>query len=164
MAIGIAVTVLAAVSSCDLHEQKINSTALQQEIADRLEDAGQKPESVHCSEDLRGEVGHSVRCEVVLTPTNSIEPIVRVTKVDGAKVTYEVTPALSRMQLQRQVGDVLGARTGVAVHSVSCESGIEGVVGNQKHCSVRGRDGQYGAVVTVTDVDGLSMGVSVTRE
>ena len=42
---------------------------LQKDISERLEKAGQKPESVTCKDDLEGEVGKTTRCEVALSPT-----------------------------------------------------------------------------------------------
>ena len=74
---------------------------LQNDITDRLTEAEQTPQSVTCAEDLVGEVGKTTRCEVVLSETNAIEPIVKATKVEGTTVDYEMTPALSQDQLQR---------------------------------------------------------------
>ena len=70
--------------------------ALQKDITDRLAKAGEKPESVTCSEDLVGEVGKTTRCEVVMGPTNSFEPVVTVTGVDGSTINYDMTPAVSK--------------------------------------------------------------------
>ena len=77
---------------------------LEKDITNRLTEAKQTPQSVTCAEDLVGEVGKTTRCEVVLSETNAIEPIVKATKVEGTTVDYEMTPALSQDQLQDQVG------------------------------------------------------------
>jgi hypothetical protein len=160
IAAALAVPVL---SSCDLHSSTIRATALEQDITDRLARVGKKPESVRCAADLTDEIGQSTRCEVVLSPTNAIEPIARVTKVDGSKVTYELTPALSQPQLQQQVADLFAARNSAGVKSVSCDSGIEGVTGNKARCVVDSDGGTVDTVVTVTRVDGLEMDFSLDR-
>ena len=56
---------------------------LENDIANRLTEAKQTPQSVTCAEDLVGEVGKTTRCEVVLSETNAIEPIVTVTEGRG---------------------------------------------------------------------------------
>ena len=76
---------------------------LQKEISQRLEKAGQKPQSVDCKDDLTGVVGKSVTCEVALSDTNVFEPVVTVTKVDGSTVSYDMAPAVSKEQLQKAV-------------------------------------------------------------
>ena len=53
-----------------------------------------RPEAAvgHLWNNLTGEVGKTVPCEVVvITDDNSIEPIVKVTKVEGTTVSYEMT-------------------------------------------------------------------------
>jgi Domain of unknown function (DUF4333) len=74
----------------------VSGSALQEDIAQRLADAGDKPESVTCKQDLIGQVGTTAHCEVVVSATNSFEPIVTVTAVDGAAIDYAMTPAVSR--------------------------------------------------------------------
>ena len=81
---------------------RVSRTALQEDIAHRLADAGEKPESVTCKQDLVGEVGATARCDVVVSATNSFEPIVTVTAVDGSAVDYEMMPAVSRRQLEER--------------------------------------------------------------
>ena len=76
----------------------VNSADLQNDIAAQLASAGEQPQEVTCRADLVGEVGHTSRCDVVMSPTNSFQPIVTVTAVDGATIDYEMTPALSREQ------------------------------------------------------------------
>ena len=133
---------------------------LEKDIADRLTQANQTPQSVTCAEDLVGEVGNTTRCEVVLSETNAIEPIVKATKVDGTTVDYEMTPALSQVQLQNQVG-MLMTQNQTPVETVSCESGLEGVVGNEVRCTVEGGGETTETVVSVTEVDGLMMNFQI---
>ena len=129
---------------------------LEKDITDRLTQADQPPQSVTCAEDLVGEVGKTTRCEVVLSETNAIEPIVKTTKVDGTTVDYEMTPALSQDQLQKQVG-MLMTQNGTPAETVTCEGGLEGVVGNEVRCSVEGGGETTETVVQVTEVNELVM-------
>ena len=114
-----------ALSGCSLNGGALNvpavsSRALQEDISRRLADAGEKPESVICRQDLVGEVGATVRCVVVVSTTNSFEPIVTVVAVDGAAIDYSLTPAVSRQQLQDVVSRLVVASGVVNVGAVSC--------------------------------------------
>ena len=126
--LGALAIVCAVLSGCTF-SAGVNSTptvakdALQKDIADRLTKAGEQPESVTCSEDLAGEVGKTTRCEVVMSPTNSFEPVVTVTGVDGSTINYEMTPALSKDQLENAVSRLVADAEGAQVDSASCESG-----------------------------------------
>ena len=137
--------------------------ALQKDIADRLTKAGEQPESVTCSEDLAGEVGKTTRCEVVMSPTNSFEPVVTVTGVDGSTINYEMTPALSKDQLENAVSRLVADAEGAQVDSASCESGLEGEVGVVASCDtpafctiVTGAD-TTSFTLTVTTVEGSTI-------
>ena len=81
----------------------VGKDALQTDIADRLAKAGEQPQSVTCKDDLVGEVGKTARCEVVISPTNSFEPVITVTGVDGSTINYEMSPPLSKEQLEKAV-------------------------------------------------------------
>ncbi len=138
----------------------VGKADVQKDITDRLTKAGQTPQSVNCSEDLVGEVGKTTRCEVVLSETNAIEPIVKTTKVEGTTVSYEMTPALNQDQLQRQVG-MLMKQNGMAVDTVTCTGGLEGVVGKETRCTVQGGGDTTEASVKVTEVNGLLMNFQI---
>jgi Domain of unknown function (DUF4333) len=133
-ALGAVITAGALVSGCSVNlgadgKPTVSKGSLQTDIADRLTAAGEQPESVTCKEDLVGEVGKTARCEVVMSPTNSFEPVVTVTRVDGTTVDYEMTPAVSKEQLEQAMSRLVTAAAGVQVDSVSCESGLQGNVG-----------------------------------
>jgi hypothetical protein len=159
-----AVAVCAAISGCSFSFHTgggapvVAKADLQKDITDRLKQAGETPQSVTCSEDLVGEVDKSTRCEVVLSETNAIEPIVKVTKVEGQTVNYNMTPALSKEQLQNQVANLLNTDS---ADTISCEGGLEGVVGNETSCTVKGSGGTSETVVTVTEVNGLLMNIRI---
>lgn len=130
---------------------------LQKDISERLEKVGQKPDSVTCKDDLEGEVGKTTRCEVVLTATNTFEPIVTVTKVEGTTVSYDMTPAVSKDQLEKSVSKLVSDAAGVTVDSVICNSGLEGKKGAEAHCDVTAGGVTLQRTVDVTKVDGLLM-------
>lgn len=130
---------------------------LQNDISERLAKAGEKPKSVTCKDDLQGEVGKTTKCEVVLSDTNSFEPIVTVTKVEGTTVSYDMTPAISKEQLQTAVSNLVADASGEKVDSVICESGLEGKKGSEAHCDVTAGGLTLKRTVDVTKVDGLMM-------
>ena len=134
---------------------------LQKDISERLEKAGQKPTSVQCKDDLKGEVGKSVTCEVALTDTNVFEPVVTVTKVDGSTVSYDMAPAVSKEQLEKAVARLLSESSGAPVDSVTCDSGLEGKKGAEAQCDVTAGGLTLKRTVDVTKVDGLLMNFTV---
>jgi hypothetical protein len=142
--------------------------ALQTDIASRLAKAGEQPQSVTCEEDLVGEVGRTARCEVVMSPTNSFEPVITVTGVDGGNINYEMSPAVSKEQLEKAVSRLVGGPARQPVTSVSCESGLEGKVGATAHCEVDAGGAKLRRTVEVNSVEGLMMNFDVvpvlTRE
>ena len=140
---------------------RVAKRALQEDIAQRLAVAGEKPESVTCNQDLIGEVGIMVRCEVVISPSNRFEPIITVTGVDGAAIDYDMTPAVSRSQLEEVVARLVTDAGTVDVKAVSCETGIEGTVGAVAHCDVDAGSVRSRRTVEVSGVNGLMMKLQV---
>ncbi|HEX2213406.1 MAG TPA: DUF4333 domain-containing protein [Mycobacterium sp.] len=134
----------------------VSRDALQREITDRLASAGEAPHEVTCKEDLVGEVGMTARCEVVLSPANSFEPVITVTKADGSTIDYEMTPAVSKEQLEKAVSR-LAAGPGVTIQQVTCETGLDGKVGAVAHCDVEAGDVTVRRTVKVDNVEGLMM-------
>ncbi|MBX7433167.1 DUF4333 domain-containing protein [Mycobacterium sp. Y57] len=135
----------------------VASGDLQSDIAKRLSDAGVQPQSVNCAGDLVGEVGQTARCEVVIGPTNSFEPIVLVTAVDGATIDYQMTPALSKGQLERAVSRLLADREELAAAAVACPAGLVGRTGAQTRCDVTVDGATVRRTAEVTEVEGLMM-------
>jgi Domain of unknown function (DUF4333) len=154
----------AALSGCSFNVStgvSVSKTDLEKDISQRLEKVGQKPQTVTCKDDLKGEVGKSTRCEVVLSSTNSFEPIVTVTKVEGTTVSYDMTPAVSKTQLDKSVASLISQASGVTVDSVNCEGGLDGKLGAETHCDVTGNGVTSRRTVAVTKVDGLMMNFDV---
>ena len=139
----------------------VSKDALQKEITNRLAKAGEQPQSVTCKEDLIGEVGKTARCDVVMSPTNSFEPVVTVTGVDGSTINYEMTPALSKDQLEKAVSRLVADAEEAQVDSASCESGLEGEVGAVASCDIDAGGVQLRRMVEVTSVEGLMLNFAV---
>jgi Domain of unknown function (DUF4333) len=139
----------------------VGKDALQTDIANRLAKAGEKPQSVTCKDDLIGEVGKTARCEVVISPTNSFEPVITVTGVEGSTINYEMSPALSKEQLEKAVSRMVANATHTPVASVSCESGLEGKVGATAHCEVDSDGVKLRRTVEVASIEGLMMDFDV---
>ena len=133
----------------------VSAADLQQNLTDRLTQAGNSPKSVTCKGDLVGEVGKTATCEIVMSEANTFDAVVNVTKVDGTTVTYDAAPQLTKDQLEKVV-------TGMAsAESVACDTGIEGKVGAIANCTIT-KDGALSQnVVGVSKVEGLMMDLEV---
>jgi hypothetical protein len=165
-AVGALATAGALVSGCIANvgpngTGTVGRDALQTDIAVRLAKAGQQPQSVTCNEDLVGEVGKTTRCEVVMSATNSFEPVISVTGVDGSAINYEMRPAVSKEQLEKAVSRLVIDASREPVASVSCESGVEGKVGATAHCDVDTGGVKLRRTVEVNSVEGLMMNFDV---
>jgi hypothetical protein len=159
----------AAVSGCTINignrnpssTAKVSKEDLQKDISRRVTNAGQTPQSVTCPDDLVGEPGQSTRCEVTMSATSSFEPIVTVTSVQGTKVNYDVTPAVSKTQLETAVSQMVANSTKEPVASVSCESELQGKLGAVAYCDVSAGGATTRRTVEVTNVSGLLMNYGV---
>jgi hypothetical protein len=165
-AIGALATVCTLVAGCDAAvgiggTPTVSKDALQTDVAARLAAAGEQPQSVTCKEDLVGEVGKTARCEVVISPTNSFEPVIRVTRVDGGTIDYEMSPAVSKEQLEQAVSRLVADAAHARVASVVCESGLTGTVGATAHCEVDSGGVRLRRTVEVNKVEGLMMNFDV---
>jgi hypothetical protein len=156
-AAGLAGALLAGCSVNVSSGVSVSKTDLEKDISERLEKAGQKPQTVTCKDDLKGEVGKTTRCEVVLSSDNSFEPVVTVTKVDGTTVSYDMTPALSKAQLEKGVSGLVAKSSNATVDSVNCEGGLEGKEGTETHCDVTVGGTTVKRTVVVTKVEGLML-------
>ena len=158
--------VWALVSGCDANvgvggTPAVGREALQTDIAARLAKAGEQPQSVTCNEDLVGVIGKTTRCDVVMSATNSFEPVITVTGVDGSAINYEMSPAVSKEQLEKAVSRLVADAARVQVASVSCQSGLEGKVGATAHCDVDAGGVKLRRTVEVNTVEGLMMNFDV---
>ena len=164
--VGAVGTIGALISGCSASagggdKAAVSKAVLQTDIANRLAKAGEKPQSVTCTEDLVGEVGNTARCEVVMSPTNSFEPVITVTGGDGGTINYEMSPALSKDQLERAVSRLVADAAHAQVASVSCESGLNGRAGATAHCEVDSGGVKVRRTVEVKTVEGLMMNFDV---
>ena len=146
-------TVVAAGCASEPVGEAVSAANLQKNITERLSAAGVTPKTVTCVSGLPAEPGASTRCDVVLTDTNSIQPVVTLTTTDP--VNYAVTPAVSGEQLGTAVAALLSTK------EVTCNDGLEGKTGARATCEVT-RDGvAMTRTVEVTNVEGLLMSYSV---
>ncbi len=160
-ALGVLVATSAIVAACGSEPSPsvpaVDSADLQVDIAKQLAAAGENPMSVTCPAGLVGEVGQVARCDVVMGPTNSFQPIVTVTEVDGATIAYEMKPALSREQLEGAVARLLEGVADKQVTSVECLSDLVGELGAVARCVVTADGVTLSRTAEVTQVDGLLM-------
>jgi hypothetical protein len=135
----------------------VATTDLQSDISSRMARAGRPPQSVTCLNPLVGEVGQTARCEVVISPTNMFEPIVRVTGVSGSRIEYEMMPALNKGQLEQGVTRLLTDAGSPPAAPVVCQSGLLGMMGSQAYCEVTAAGVTLRRTAEVTNVKGLMM-------
>jgi hypothetical protein len=151
----------AGLSGCS-GSAKVGSTApsvsaadLQKNLTDQFSSATPAPKSVTCTDDLAGEVGKKATCDVAFSDTNSVQAVVTVNSVDDSTVNYDITPALSQDQLQQAVSGMQ------STPDVTCDSGVEGTVGEMATCEVTVNGATSKRRVTVDGVNGLELDLTV---
>lgn len=91
-----------------------------------------------------------------MSETNVVQVNTTVDKVDGKKIDFTYSPALTQEQLQKTVKGM------AAAESVTCESGLDGKVGATAKCQII-RDGNAtDANVEATKVEGLAIDLTIT--
>lgn len=160
--------VVAAFAGCSadavVDARIVSRQTLEADLADRLAKEGDPVRSVACQRELIGQVGRTTRCDVAVTKGNDFELIVTVTRVDGATVDYEMSPALSQAQLEKAVAALVTENSGGHVDSVACESGLEGKVGDTAYCDVVAGSSKERRAVRVTEVTGLTMNFTLMAQ
>lgn len=136
--------------------KSVTAAELQTSLAERLTAAGSPPKSVTCKGDLVGEAGKAARCDVVFSDTNSLEAIVTATGVDDSGINYQLTPAMTKEQVEKAVAGLSSAQ------SAKCDAGLEGTLGASTTCKVT-IDGQVSnRTVEVAKVDPDRLGLELS--
>lgn len=165
-AFGVVAVFAAVVSGCSRPPvaAPVSGADLQRGLSERLAVAGTPPRSVTCPRELRGLVGSTARCEVVFSDTDSVDAILTTTEVRDGTVNWEITgPELTKLQLAKRVAaerqpalapppspplappadpalappaDPALAPPPNPVRSVTCDSGLPGIVGSWATCQV----------------------------
>lgn len=136
--------------------KSVSAAELQTNLTERLTTAGSPPESVTCKGELVGEAGKTARCDVVFSDTNSLEAIVTATGAEGSEISYELTPAMTKEQVEKAVASLSSAK------SAKCDAGLDGTVGNSTNCEIT-LDGQAAKrIVEVAEVDPAKLGIELS--
>lgn len=109
---------------------------LETNVARKLSEAGGKPTSVTCDAGLVS--GQSAQCDVDFADVNAPQPRVRVivtaTGADESNLTFDLTPLMSREDVEKAVAGM------AAAPAASCQTGLEGRVGASTKCTVMDSD------------------------
>ena len=134
----------------------VSAEDLQKKVTDQLTEAGNAPKSVTCDGELVAEVGKSTMCDAVFSDVNSVQAKVTVTSVKDSDVSFELSPSLTKEQLEKAVSAIDDTQT------ASCESGLDGAVGATANCEVTVDGVAAKRAVAVEGVDGLQLDLGVT--
>ena len=136
---------------------KVSKEDLRNDISRRVGSAGQAPQAVTCPSDLLGQLGQSTRCDVTMSAGGGFQAVATVTGLEGTKVNYDITPSVSKTQLEAVVSQLVANSTKVPPDAVMCQSDLDGKVGAVAYCFVTVRGATTRRIVKVTQVSGLQM-------
>ncbi|WP_162460512.1 MULTISPECIES: DUF4333 domain-containing protein [unclassified Mycolicibacterium] len=138
----------------------VDKASLERAIHDAF--TSQPPQSVICERGLIARVGQSTRCDVTMSAAYGIQPTVTVSSVDNGKVSYSMTPAVSKTQLEAAVADMVTRTRNAAPQSVTCLSGLEGKQGAVAFCDITDSGYTSRRTALVSEVSGLAMNYGLT--
>lgn len=136
--------------------KSVSAADLQKDLTDRISKAGMTAKSVTCKDDLAGEVGKTARCDVSFSDTNTIEAVFTATKVDGSTVSFDITPAMTKEQVEKAVAGMASAP------SATCAAGLDGKVGESTKCEIKLAGTTSKRIVEVTQVDPAKLGMELS--
>ena len=146
----------AKVETSTSKEGSVSADALQKDLTVRLTKSGNTFMSVTCKDDLVAEVGKTARCDVAFSDTNNVEAMLTVTKADGSSVDFDMTPAMTKEQVEKAVAGLASAS------SATCTDGLAGTVGATTKCEVT-KDGSPSKVIAeVAQVDAAKLGLELS--
>lgn len=137
-------------------QASVSADDLQKDLTDRIAKAGMTVKSVTCKDELVGEVGKTARCDVSFSDTNTIEAVFTATKVDGSTVSFDITPAMNKEQVEKAVAGLASAP------SATCEAGLDGKVGASTKCVINLAGKTSNRIVEVTQVDPTKLGMELS--
>jgi hypothetical protein len=137
-------------------QSSVAADTLQKDLTDRIAKAGMTAKSVTCKDDLVGEIGKTARCDISFSDTNNIEAVFTATKVEGKTVDFDITPAMTKEQVDKAVAGI------ASVPSATCASGLDGKVGETTKCEITIDGKPAKRVVEVTEVDAAKFGMELS--
>ena len=151
--------VLGGCSSAELDEGDVVTT-----LRTELGRNGVQADDLRCPNDLRAEVGASVRCTFTVGG-QPVDAVATISAVEGETVTYDVhTEARPVMKavLERSVAEKL-AQAGVPAGTASCAGDLPAQVGATVGCTLSGPEGVSDWTVRTTSVDGGKIDYSIEQ-
>jgi hypothetical protein len=151
---GSVLMVAMGVAACSSGPSVVSKDDVASQVSSKMTDAsGDKPDSVSCPQDLKGEVGAQVNCgmKVKGQPFNVN---VTVTSIDGDQVKFDMVETVDKDQVADQISAQLAQQAGRKPDSVTCPDNLKGTKDATLRCELTDQGQTYGVTVTVTDVKG----------
>lgn len=137
-------------------EASVSADQLQKDLTDRLSKSGNTFKSVTCKDDLVAAVGKTARCDVAFSDANNVEAVLTVTKADGSSVDFDMTPAMTKEQVEKAVASLS------SVPTATCAAGLDGKVGATTKCEST-KDGTTSKMIAeVAKVDAEKLGLELS--
>lgn len=135
------------------------------QIRVELDRSGVPTGAVSCPQDLKAEVGQTLRCTFE-TDGQPVDAVATITSIEGDLARYDVTAEarpVPRELLQRRIGEAVGQETGATIDSTDCSADLLPTVGEAVTCTVNSGTESVPITVTVTTVDGGEVDYSFER-
>jgi hypothetical protein len=157
-----AVLLAGAIGGCSGAE--LDDDDLVATLRGQLASHGVQADDLRCPNDLRAEVGASVRCTFTVGG-QPVDAVAKILAVDAGTVTYDVhTEARPVMKdvLERSVAQML-QQAGVPAGTASCVDDLPPQVGATVGCTLSGPEGDSRWTVRTTSVDGGKIDYSIEQ-
>jgi Domain of unknown function (DUF4333) len=150
---GFVTGVIAGIAGCSSGPKVVPKDQVANQISSKLGDAGAKPDSVSCPEDLKATVGATLNCELK-EKGQSYGATVTVTSIEGGQAKFNIVPTVDKTQVAGSISDQVAQQTGQKPDSVSCPDNLQATPGSTLRCDLASSGSTYGVTVSFVNFDG----------
>jgi hypothetical protein len=136
------------------YDPAYSQSQLERVVAEIVErDSGAAPGSVSCDSGLEGKKGSVTHCDVGVGDV-TMRRTAMIARVQNLWTRVVLLPALSRVDVEKSLIDMLTPQIGQPPDSVKCSDDLQGVVGITVECTVVAGPETQDFVLTATSVSG----------
>jgi hypothetical protein len=145
--------VIVSIAGCSSGQKVVPKGDVADQISSKLGDAGAKPDSVSCPDDLKATVGATLNCQVK-AKDQTYGAIVTVTSVENDQAKFNIVETVDKNQVAGSISDQLAQQTGQKPDSVSCPDNLQATPGSTLRCDLAASGSTYGVTVSFVNFDG----------
>jgi Domain of unknown function (DUF4333) len=145
--------VIVAIAGCSSGPKVVPKDDVVNQISSKLGEAGAKPDSVSCPDDLKATVGATLNCQVK-AKGQTYGATVSVTSIEGDQAKFNIVETVDKNQVAGSISDQVAQETGQRPDSVSCPDNLQATPGSTLRCDLSRSGSIYGVTVSFVNFEG----------